>query len=142
MTDPHAVLLSVRPRYVGAILNGTKTVELRRTSMRLRPGAKILIYSSSPTRQLVAEAVLGRIDDDEPAALWGRVAQYAGVTRREFDSYFAAAGRAFGLHLQDVVRLPDPIDLASLRAVLGHAPPQSFRYLTASQAVSIRTSAA
>lgn len=137
MTDPHAMLLSVRPNYVEALLNGSKTVELRRTRMRLEPGSKILIYSSSPSRQLVAEASLSHIEENEPAALWEQIGELAGVTRAEYDAYFAGASRAFGLHLRSATPLATPVTLASLRKLLGSAPPQSFRYLTAIEADSI-----
>ena len=41
------MLLSIRPRHVAKILDGTKTVELRRGRPIIVPGQPLAIYSTS-----------------------------------------------------------------------------------------------
>ena len=50
------VLLSVKPQYANLIVDGIKSVELRRKfPTDLRQGTRCLIYSSSPTQKVIGE---------------------------------------------------------------------------------------
>jgi predicted transcriptional regulator len=122
---------------VEAILEGTKTIELRRTRMHTRVGTLMILYSSSPTRSVLATAVLDQITEASPAELWPAVRHDAGVTEAEFDEYFRGARRAFALYLRDVIPLATPTPLHEIRAQAGLEPPQSFRYVTQTQAVAL-----
>ncbi|MCM3662623.1 hypothetical protein M3148_16745 [Georgenia satyanarayanai] len=134
MCDRHAVLLSVRPRFAAAIMDGTKTVELRRTRMHVREGTTVLLYSSSPTRSVLATAVLDGIEEGAPRSLWSRFKKVVGVTRDELDDYFYGTSQGYALKLRDVVVLEDPFPLEEMRRQVGLEPPQSFRYVSARQA--------
>ena len=84
---------------------------------------------------LVGTCVVNDIVDLAPSTLWRRYGDVSGVTRREFGDYFKGCTRAYGLQLSDAVRLAEPVSLGSIRRELhGFQPPQSFRYLTESQA--------
>lgn len=135
-------MLSIRPRFAEAILRGDKTVELRRTRMHARAGTLVVLYSSSPTRSVLGTAVLGEIIEAHPTELWPRVRNDAGVTQLEFDQYFANADRGYGLRLRDAVPLATPTPLHRIRANAGLEPPQSFRYVTRSQADMLTTALA
>ena len=132
--EQRIVLLSVRPKYARAILEGNKTVELRRVHMLAPAGSLLLLYSSSPTKALVGTAILDRIQGSTPRGLWHEVRNHAGVTRGEYDEYFRGAPRAFALHLRNIEALSTPAPLAAMRADAGIEPAQSFRYVTAAQA--------
>lgn len=125
-----ALLLSIRPKYIRSILDGTKTVELRRSRIHAVEGTLVILYSTSPTRSVVATATLERIIESEPNDLWLTISGHAGVTRREYDEYFRGASRAFGLRLKNVKRLSSPLPLIQMRARTGLEPAQSFRYVT------------
>lgn len=128
-----ALLLSVRPKYIRSILDGTKTIELRRSRIHASEGALVILYSTSPTRSVVATATLDRIIESDPKDLWPVVDGYAGVTRGEYDEYFRGASRAFGLRLKNVKRLSSPLTLVQMRDLTGLEPAQSFRYVTGRQ---------
>jgi predicted transcriptional regulator len=138
MSERRAVLLSIRPRYAEAIMQGTKTVELRRTRINAPAGAILVLYSSSPTRAVLGTAILDGIDEDKPGVLWPEIRSTAGLLRREYNEYFHGASTAFALRLRDVVRLSTPVSLQDLRARTGLEPPQSFRYVTAEQVTVLR----
>ncbi|WP_237302536.1 ASCH domain-containing protein [Streptomyces sp. S063] len=53
-TPERALLLSLHPRFATAILNGEKTVELRRQRVAVPPGTPVIIYATSPTMALTA----------------------------------------------------------------------------------------
>lgn len=141
MSADRAVLLSIRPVFADAILRGDKTVELRRTRPNVPLGTPVLLYSSTPVKALVGVATLTHVEERTPDALWVSTCRRSAVTRTQFDTYFANARRAFGLHLTDVTALCDPLPLTHLRERWGVEPPQSFRYVsrTLADAVSAVT---
>jgi predicted transcriptional regulator len=124
------VLMSVKPEFASRILDGSKTVELRRQLPRLGPGDLIALYVSSPVKKLVATLEVVAIEADEPSNLWHVVSAYAGVSRREYDEYFAGAKQAVGIVLSNIRRRPTPLSLSKLRDLIeGFTAPQSYRYL-------------
>ena len=133
------LLLSIRPRFVERILAGEKTVELRRGRPHIEPGQPFLIYSTVPVKALTAVAWTSGILAAPPMLLWQRVRSIAGVSRAEFDGYFAGAKKAFGLQIVTAAGLQEPLPLLALRQLMpGFHPPQSFRYLTADQVAALR----
>ena len=132
-----ALLISIQPRFANAILDGTKTVELRRTMPTLRPDALALIYSSSPTKALVGWATVEEVVRATPYALWREHKDATGVTSTEFKHYFANRADAYGLRLSAVNRAQDELSLAALRTH-GLEPPQSWRYVAADLAETLR----
>ena len=56
------VLMSIRPQYASKILDGRKTVELRRKFPEVGAiGATVLIYSSSPVKAIVGTARIKKV---------------------------------------------------------------------------------
>ena len=124
------LLISVKPRFAHAILRGDKLVELRRVRPNLTKGDEIILYESSPTCAVVARAKVAELIEATPLSLWRLIHEESGVTRQEFNQYFAGRSRAFAIRLSDVQELDEPIGLRELRrAVPGFAPPQSYHYL-------------
>jgi predicted transcriptional regulator len=129
-----ALLLSVRPRYAERILEGQKTVELRRVRPRACEDAILLIYVSSPIRALKAMSLVERVTAAEPTELWKRVAHKAGVSRAEFDAYFNDVDMGFAIHLKNVLQLSQPLSLTDLRELWpGFQPPQCYRYFSGNE---------
>lgn len=123
----HCLLLSLRPHFADAIIEGRKTIELRRTRPNISPGARVLLYASAPRMAVVASARVASILEDEPANIWRDHHHEVGISESGFEDYFDGAGMAYGLRLQDVTAV-DPMPLSELRA-LGVEPPQSWRYV-------------
>ena len=135
-----ALFISIRPQFVEAILDGTKTVELRRTRPNVEIGSLIIFYSSSPTRAIVGWASLAGMLEGTPDQMWGAHGERAAIAENEYDLYFAGTDAAYGLELEDVVQAPEPVPLASIRT-LGIEPPQSWRYLPSELGSRIRDQA-
>lgn len=133
LNDRHALLLSLRPKYLDAILDGRKSVELRRTKMNAKEGGGVFLYGSSPRSSVVATATLEKIDVDSPQRLWSRFGDVVGITRLELETYFSGVQLGYALHLRDVKRLDFPISIEQMRKVVGIEPPQSFRYISEGQ---------
>ena len=120
--------MSVKPQYADLILNGHKTVELRRTLPALQAGASVVLYGSSPTRAIVGTATLEAVESEMPAQLWKNVGHLTGIGLEQFKAYFANTSVAYGLRLTKP-RACQPLTLDELRQH-GLEPAQSWRYLT------------
>lgn len=121
------VLLSIKPRYVKSIIDGEKRYEFRKKVFRNPSVNRVLIYSSSPVKKIVASFEVGKILEDYPADLWESVKDYAGIDDRDFFDYFAGKSRAFAIEIQDLQELPEPID--PRETIPGFVPPQSYCYM-------------
>lgn len=133
-----SLLVSIKPKYSSKILDGSKQVELRRTRPRVTKGELVLIYESSPTMALVGYAIVGAVISAVPKRLWPRVRGWAGITRKEFESYFDGAMCGFGIKLIHVGSLEKPVRLQELRKQWkGFHPPQTYRYLSKIQTQEI-----
>lgn len=123
------VVLSIRPTYVERILDGRKTVELRRRfPVATQRGAVALLYSTSPIQSIVAVAVLQAVTELSTASLWRQFATAAAITKDEFDTYFQGVKRGYALHLTSIKQLERPIHLTDLSAKFEFSPPQSYCY--------------
>jgi predicted transcriptional regulator len=136
--DNAALLLSVRPRFARLLLDGSKTVELRRVRPGVAEGSLVLIYASSPTRTLVGTARVAGVQAASTERIWQQYGPETGVTRGEYDEYFTGVDTAVAISLVDVHPLELPRPLHDLRRRLeGFRPPQSFRYLDSGQVAAL-----
>jgi predicted transcriptional regulator len=130
VNDPErAMLLSVHPRFATAILDGSKTVEVRRQRVAAPPGTPVLLYATAPTMALVGMARISAVHTASPREVWSAHRAQTGITRREYDTYMSGASQASGLTLEDPVSFDEPVTLSALRATGTFHPPQSYRYL-------------
>jgi predicted transcriptional regulator len=131
----NALLISVKPRFADALLSGSKTVELRRVAPKsAAPGDLVLLYASSPRRELVGQARVKTIVTASATQIWVDAGDRTGLTRDEFDAYFEDCTAAVAIHLEDVEELASARTLSDIRHLCaGVSPPQSFRYLSPTQ---------
>lgn len=135
--DGRALLISIRPPFVDAILDGTKTVELRRTRPNLPAGSVVILYSTSPVKAVVGWACLADVIEGEPGAVFDAHREAAAVSNTDFENYFDGSRTAVALRLCHVAPANAPFPLDELR-MLGIEPPQSWRYIDAEVAGRIR----
>lgn len=105
-TPEQALLLSLHPRFATAILNGEKTVELRRQRVAVPPGTPVIIYATSPTMALTGTARLIDVDTAAPGGIWRRHRTACGISRSEYTAYMEGASQASALLLGSPVRWP------------------------------------
>lgn len=122
-------ILSIKPVYAKQILAGTKTIELRKSSMALAARDVILVYSSTPDQQLAFWFRVRKIETLPVPEMWGRYADRLGIERADYDAYFAGGDEAVGLHIGEVHAIK-PIPLEDIqRLVPGFVPPQGIIWL-------------
>ncbi|MFF0014703.1 ASCH domain-containing protein [Streptomyces sp. NPDC005374] len=130
MTDSErALLLSLHPRFATSILDGRKSVELRRQRVAVPPGTPVVLYATSPVMAFVGTARVARVDTASPSEVWKRHRSETGISRAEYDTYMDGAAQASALLLEAPERLEEPVPLAHLRAGGAFHPPQSYRYI-------------
>lgn len=129
------MLLSVKPRFANLILAGTKRVEFRR-SWATKEVSHIAIYSSSPVQKIVALAAVEEVVLASRRALLNHSTKYGGgLTPDELNDYFDGKERGYAVLLGKVTTFRDPVSPKSI--ISSFTPPQSFRYLTIGEAVSL-----
>lgn len=129
---PENVLISLEPRHVKNILEGTKTVELRRRRIPLNPGARVWIYSKVPRGQVEALGIVREVVERHPGQIWQQYGRGSGVSLEEFHRYFGDVELGHAIVFQEVQRLKPILSLNNLRRrVRGFHPPQFFKRLAA-----------
>lgn len=132
------ILLSVHPVYAAKILDGTKTIELRRTSFKyVKSGLRVYLYSTAPVKRIVGSVQLHsvyRIYLDARGALdfaWTHIAKdRAGISKAEYDAYYRGARHATMLELREPEVFEPALSLEDFGLT---RPPQSFQYITRSR---------
>ncbi|MDQ0422997.1 putative transcriptional regulator/DNA-binding XRE family transcriptional regulator [Peteryoungia aggregata LMG 23059] len=123
------VVLSIRPQYSEKILDGQKTVELRRRFPVSAPsGTVAYIYSTSPVRAIVGIAEIRDVLKLPVKQIWSEFEDAASIERGDFDNYFQGVDFGFVLMFEDVKPFSRPVPLSELREKYGFEPPQSFLY--------------
>lgn len=123
------VVLSIRPQYSSKILEGEKTVELRRRFPVSAPrGAIAYIYSTSPVRAMVGLAEIRQILKLPIEQIWTEFGGSASIGRDDFLNYFQGLEFGFVLVLDEARPLARSIPLDELRERFDFEPPQSFLY--------------
>jgi predicted transcriptional regulator len=112
------------------IFAGSKTVELRRVCPRVSSGDLVLVYVSSPVKEVRGAFEIEEVISATPAFLWRKVGKMSGIARKEFQAYFLNKKKAHALVIKRAWMLAEPICLTTLRRRKGgFRPPQNFHYL-------------
>ena len=133
------LVLSVRPNFAEAIVNGHKTIDIRRQRPNVQPGTLGLVYSSSPVQAVIGLFRVDEICSRPTEELWALSQNRAYMSRQDFDSYFAGTDFGHAIVVSCGQRLPKPLKLSQLRDIWpGCRPPRSFGYLVAADPYSER----
>jgi len=124
---PTSVLLSVKPRFAEAILDGEKKFEFRRAVFRDPDVQRVVLDASSPVQRVVGEFTIGEVISMDLDSLWQHTESEAGIEREYFDEYFAGRASGYAVAVGETRRYPEPLALAQHFGI--QHPPQSFRYL-------------
>lgn len=120
------VFLSIRPLYVQRIVSRDKRYEFRKSRFRMAPEIGV-VYATAPVKKVVGYFEIVRIVYDEPAALWSRCKQYAGISQRDFVKYFSGHTEGAALEIGTIYEFANPVD--PMDVIPGFTVPQSYRYI-------------
>ncbi len=119
------ILISVRPAYVRAILNGTKTREYRRT-VPARSVSRMLIYETAPVQRIAGEAEVLGILKLPVEELWECTKAQGGLTEAAYRQYFHGLETAHAIMLGRITAYEEPVPLESVGV---SKAPQSWMYV-------------
>lgn len=130
----NSILLSIRPKYAEKILEGSKTVELRRVRpIYIAKGSLAFMYVTSPVKSIVGAFKVDLVIEMNLRDLWKAVKSRAGISQKEFDSYFEGTCRGVGIFFSEIWLFSKLISLKDLKKKMDFQPPQSFRYAKANE---------
>lgn len=130
MAPERTALLSVQPRFADALLDGRKTVEIRRRRAHLAQGSLCLLYASSPICALVGAIRVGSTDSGSPDELWRRWGDRTGLGRDEYNFYLRGSCLPCAIIVDGAERFIGPVALTDLRRrQTAFVTPQSYRFL-------------
>jgi predicted transcriptional regulator len=130
MNEPDEILISLKPKHANQIFDGIKTVELRKRRLKVDAGTRVWIYATAPIAAIRGYANLVRIEVGSPFQIWKVLGSKTGISKDEFESYFEACDVAYGLVLDDVMKMKTALPLAGVRrAVNSFHPPQFYFHL-------------
>lgn len=121
------VLLSIKPQFVDKIFDGSKKFEYRKTIFKRQNVTSVIIYCSSPVKQVVGEFKIKKILSDKKDVLWGKTEKGSGISKDFFDSYFANKQIATAIEIGEISRYKTPKKLVDYNV---KQAPQSFCYIT------------
>lgn len=127
----NGVLLSIKPKYVKAILDGTKQYEFRKQIFRDNSQKTIFIYASSPTKRIVAKFQLGEVVKGHPDYLWEQFWDVSGISEKEFFEYFSGKEIGYAIQINELKEFAEPMDPHAIFERF--VPPQSFCYVNHSR---------
>jgi predicted transcriptional regulator len=127
---PTSVLLSIRPRFAGAIFDGVKDFEFRRCIYRRRDVQNVWVYASAPVGLVIGVFGVDEILSLRISSLWAHTRHAAGISKEIFDTYFSGCHLGHALAIGQRWRFAEPIPLSALGIA---RPPQSFQYIAAEQ---------
>lgn len=120
------VLLSIKPEYAERIFDGTKRYEFRRSLFKNSNVKTIIVYASSPVKQVIGEFEIDHILHDDIHTLWNNTKEYSGISEERFHEYFQNLERGFAIKIKGIKKYSKA---KSLKEDFNLSPPQSFLYI-------------
>jgi len=132
------ILISIQPEYADQIMDGCKTVELRRRfAETVAQDARLFIYSSNPVGAIIGCAKIDKVVKLPTKQIWRKFHKQACIEKGEFEKYFDGVEFGFVVYLGDVTPLTELLVREDILDRWGIRPPQSYMYLPVDVAASI-----
>ena len=120
------ILMPINPKYVDEILSKRKKYEYRKIKAKRNNVNKIVIYSTSPVKKVVAEGDVNAIIEENPEKLWEMTKNESGITKEFYDHYYQNKNKAIAYKLGNIKIYDKPKNLSDIGI---NYFPQSFIYL-------------
>lgn len=131
-----SVILSIKPIFAQAIMNGTKKVEFRKKIFK-KSVDKVFIYSSSPEKKIIGYFTIGEIVEDTPEKLWEKFNSVGGIDKNSFFDYYKNSETGYSIGIKSFERFEEEIDPVEFFEKF--CAPQSYIYLDEKTAANMRS---
>ena len=119
------ILIPINPVHVEKILLGTKKYEYRKITPKKNID-KMLIYSTSPIKKVVAEVEILDILTGDKEKIWEQTKNNSGIDKKFYDEYYKNKEIAVAYKLGKVIKYEKEKELSEFNI---NYYPQSFVYL-------------
>ncbi len=124
------MFISIKPKYLELILEGSKTIELRKCKPSSFFDSYMILYATNPEKKVVGICELEEVIETTPKNMWASHSNHLGINKNEFFSYYSGTNIAIGLKIKNVIRIDKFLSLESIKAVEpGFSPPQTYKYI-------------
>ena len=123
------IVISIKPEFAQKIFDGSKTIELRKSSPKVNSGDLLIVYSTYPEMAILGVCRIKEVIIYSPEQMWELHSQALGIDQRRFFEYYSGARSAVGIVLENTRRFKVKITLDNLKQQLPNfSPPQTFKY--------------
>lgn len=121
------VVLSVREPHAQAIMEGRKTIEVRRRFSERWSGCRASVYAAG-VGALLGEVTIEEVVRGDPIELWERFSEGMGCSFESFSEYVGDREEVFVLRLAQARPYASPLPLSQLSSLISAnlRPPQSY----------------
>lgn len=132
------LFVSIKPKYAKKIIDGEKTIELRKSRPSSKAGDYILIYATLPIKALMGFGTITRVIECSPEEMWVNYSENLGIDKISYDLYYRNSVKAIGIEISSICKFNIDIPLSKIRILFPNfSPPQTFRYLSKYRALKI-----
>ena len=93
--------MSIKPRYAEEILNGEKTVEIRRTHFRANSEDSVLIYATRPVAGIIGYFTIDSVHYENVDEIWNTYGNKTGLSYTEYQEYVKGCKKACAIVIGD-----------------------------------------
>lgn len=139
INEYNSILISVRSHFTKFIIDGSKTVELRKKIPSNLLGKSVYIYSTCPDSKIMGYFKVHNIVSLPLPELWNTVSSKACISKGDFYKYYLGKNTGFAIYFDEFVHLKKYISLKSIRRLEPNFfPPQNYLYLNKSNFFGIK----
>lgn len=126
--DNPQLLISIKDNNAKKILEGSKSVEIRRRFSTRWIDKKILFYTSSPKKEFVGEARISDVVVDKPLNIWEQYNEEINCEYEQYLEYVKGKDRIYAIFMDQTNEYENKISLRDLNDILNHKlfAPQSY----------------
>ena len=119
------VIISIKPKYAIAIINGEKRIEFRKNIPNIENGTRCYIYATAPYKKVIGSFFYWGCIVRPKEELWLKTQSIAGIKKDDFDKYYKDREIAYGWLIGQCKALdPFPIEVFNVKR-----PPQSYQFI-------------
>mgnify|MGYP001770632057 CR=1 FL=1 len=125
-------IMSIKPKYAKAVLEGRKVYELRRLqgSKPLEEDSLVIVYASGNLQSIIGEFRVGKVIVGSPEKIWELVGRSEYGLDDEARRYIEGARRAMAIQVREPKIYNVKIELSKIRRIIpGWNPPYSYAEL-------------
>lgn len=132
------LLMSVKPNFAEKVLDGSKSIEIRKQFSNKWTNHEVVLYATKPLGSLVGKAQVGSVTRGQPEHIWSCFEGKIGCSKSEFDAYVGSSKEIAAIQLKNVCSYDQPVRLDKISNLLGEVfrPPQSYFSFSSNQTKS------